>query len=519
MEKSSPRWNELTQAICYFLAKDMQPLDTVNDTGFRTMLKKFEPRYIPPDRKTLSTHYLPQLYRAETDRVKKLLDPISSYSCTTDMWTSRAQHAYISLTVHYLDDDFSLCNNLLAVKEFSETHTGSNIADELESMLQEWNLSLDGLTSFTTDNGINVANAIDMMGRIRVPCISHCLNLAVDKACSISDVSKALARCRRLVSHFNHSSKSSYLLKQKQEILSHPSHSLIQDVSTRWNSAYYMVSRVIEQQQPICATLLELKKTDLMPSENEFSSMETYVNIMKPLVKITEAIGGEKWVTISTVRPILFKLLSSHLVEAPNDTRLGKRMKHEMLIDLQKRYSDDTVLLLSQAAFLDPRIKSLSFLSLEERNKVMKAIENDALQIPDSTVNPLKPQEQEPLAKKRKGEYQLMNLIDDIIHSSQGNSQQSSKQSTQTALEKVQAEISRYSSEPNYVGDPLQWWKINANRYPVLIQLARKYLCIPATSVPSERVFSLAGHIVNKKRACLDPSSVNMFVFLAENLQ
>jgi hypothetical protein len=158
----------------------------------------------------------------------------------------------MSLTVHYLDNDFSLCNNLLAVKEFPESHTGRNIANEYELMLHEWNLSLGSLTSFTTDNGVNVAASIDLMGHTQVPCISLCLNLAVEKACCISDVSKALARCRRLVSHFNHSSKSSYLLKQKQESLSHPTHSLIQDVSTRWNSAYYMVSRVIEQQQPVC---------------------------------------------------------------------------------------------------------------------------------------------------------------------------------------------------------------------------------------------------------------------------
>ena len=263
MERSSPRWNDLTHSVCYFLAKDMQPIDTVNDLGFRTMLKKFEPRYVPPDRKTLSTNYLPRLYQAETDRVKKALSPVTSYACTTVMWTSRAKHAYISLTVHYLDEDYALCNNLLAVKEFPESHIGSNIADELESIITEWKLSLNNLTSFTTDNGSNVANAIDMMGHIRVPCISHCLNLAVEKACSISEVTKALARCRRLVSHFNHSSKSSYLLKQKQESLSHPTHSLLQDVSTRWNSAYYMVARVIEQQQPVCATLLELKKKQI----------------------------------------------------------------------------------------------------------------------------------------------------------------------------------------------------------------------------------------------------------------
>ena len=197
-------------------------------------------------------------------------------------------------------------------------------------------------------------------------------------------------------------------------------------------------------------------------------------------------------------------------------------MRHEMLIDLQKRYSDDIMLLLSQAAFLDPRLKTLPFLSLSERSEMMKAIERKAVEIVDSIETNLEPTtntREEPSEKRRKGEHQLMNLIDDIMHSVQDDLHQSSEQATLTAQEKVQAEISRYSLEPSYVGDPLKWWKANASRYPLLANLARKYLCIPATSVPSERVFSSAGHIVNKRRACLDPSSVNMLVFLAENLK
>ena len=43
--------------------------------------------------------------------------------------------------------------------------------------------------------------------------------------------------------------------------------------------------------------------------------------------------------------------------------------------------------------------------------------------------------------------------------------------------------------------DPLVWWKENQGHYPRLSMLARKYLCITATSSPSERVFSTGGDI------------------------
>ena len=46
--------------------------------------------------------------------------------------------------------------------------------------------------------------------------------------------------------------------------------------------------------------------------------------------------------------------------------------------------------------------------------------------------------------------------------------------------------------------DPLQWWKLNSNQYSVLSQVAKKYLCICASSSASECVFSTLGHIVSK---------------------
>jgi hypothetical protein len=42
-------------------------------------------------------------------------------------------------------------------------------------------------------------------------------------------------------------------------------------------------------------------------------------------------------------------------------------------------------------------------------------------------------------------------------------------------------------------------------------------LAIPATSAPSERVFSVAGNIVNKKRVRLKPDTVDLLIFLRGN--
>jgi len=62
---------------------------------------------------------------------------------------------------------------------------------------------------------------------------------------------------------------------------------------------------------------------------------------------------------------------------------------------------------------------------------------------------------------------------------------------------------------PDVNTNPLDWWRTNgAARYPQLVTLAVKYLGIPATSVPSERIFSKTGEILNRRRASLKPPNL-----------
>jgi len=89
---------------------------------------------------------------------------------------------------------------------------------------------------------------------------------------------------------------------------------------------------------------------------------------------------------------------------------------------------------------------------------------------------------------------------------------------TDEAAESTAEEFARFKAEKKLSDgeNPLMWWKTNEHRFPRLSQLAKNVLCVPATSVPCERLFSSAGYIVNKRRASLDPQTVNMLVCLRD---
>jgi hypothetical protein len=65
---------------------------------------------------------------------------------------------------------------------------------------------------------------------------------------------------------------------------------------------------------------------------------------------------------------------------------------------------------------------------------------------------------------------------------------------------------------------PLKWWKVHQNDFYFLSKLAMKYLSIPTTSAPSERVFSTAGLTIAKDRARLNPDRANELVFLHDSI-
>ncbi|CAG8461934.1 28550_t:CDS:2 [Racocetra persica] len=91
--------------------------------------------------------------------------------------------------------------------------------------------------------------------------------------------------------------------------------------------------------------------------------------------------------------------------------------------------------------------------------------------------------------------------------------------STPTPQTITEDELTKYLKEQiaHKTQDPLIWWKERRANFLLLSQLARKYLAVPAISVPSERLFSDAGALISARRTRLAPDLVNMMLFLKRN--
>ena len=514
LPSSSKKAKQLTDAVGYFIAKDMQPISVVQGSGFKHMLYCLEPRYQVPHRKTFMERVIPDLYKKVKASVIPSVTSADCYAITTDCWTSCANEAYIGVTFHTITTDWDLQHFVLENEELSEQHTAENLAEALTSILKQWKLEPSKLSGATVDNAANVHKAVaDILSWKCLGCFGHTINLCVKAGLNQSQVHTAVARCSRLVTFFRKSSRAAHVLSSKQDALGSPKHKLLKDVETRWNSTYDMVERVMEQQEPICATLIEQKRLDLLPKDTEFHLLEEVLKVLKPFKDITVQVSGENYVTISSILPLLDFVSQNTLKVTETDSLAIQKMKQEMTKNLESRYKDPVIqALLKLSSFVDPRFKSLPFLDEEEAEYVhddallemMKYISPDPEVEEETTSN--EPEEIEPPPKKAK--TAIGKLLGGVYGKSIGKKRMSIR-------EKAEKELRRYLEEPvlDIDDNVLEWWKKNHTLFPSISVTARQLMCIPATSTPSERLFSKAGNIITKKRASLDPENASLCLF------
>lgn len=82
--------------------------------------------------------------------------------------------------------------------------------------------------------------------------------------------------------------------------------------------------------------------------------------------------------------------------------------------------------------------------------------------------------------------------------------------------ENAKTELDKYLSEgieEDKEGfDLLGWWKLSSSRYPILSQMARNVLTIPASTVVSKNAFSAGGRVLDAYRTSLTPRMVQALI-------
>lgn len=413
-----------------------------------------------------------------------------------------------------------------------ERHSGANIMTWLEEVVAKFDILPTKIKAVVHDNGSNMVAAMRMLeekhGWASVRCTGHTLQLIVNNALKEPSISRAVGAARNLVEHFRRSELANTKLKVKQQQMSTPEHKLIQDVSTRWNSTYYMVERLLEQRWPVTATLSDPEVTprgkhyfDLKP--DQWVLLEELTQGLQPFECATLYLSGQEYATASCLPQLVKGLQRSVQQTLHFETSPGKAFLASAGKGITERWGSLKTISAERhnpivlSAAIDPRFRKLKFMAAEDGTRVQGTVEVLAIKEAKETgIHGCEQQQKKVSDPGRREKSALDNLLQsdtDSLSEEEEESQEDQK------IQMVRNEVQMYFAEPAIPKkeDPLRWWRENMGRFPTLSKLARSFLCIPATSTPSERIFSAAGNICSQKRASLSRDHVEMLTFLCLN--
>uniref|UniRef100_A0AAQ5X7Z0 HAT C-terminal dimerisation domain-containing protein n=2 Tax=Amphiprion ocellaris TaxID=80972 RepID=A0AAQ5X7Z0_AMPOC len=342
------------------------------------------------------------------------------------------------------------------------------------------------ISTIGTDSAANMLAAMRALPYEYIACNAHILQRSITICLDSSGVAGVLAKCLKTVGHFKQSPASTTELNQQQVALGKKSEQLMQDVPTRWNSTLAMVSRLLRNREAVQAMLDQQNNHRLViPTEAEWGKLQRLEVLLEPCRYATELLSGEAYVSCSVVLPA-FRHLDRVMDITDDDPAYVVKFKNAFQSDLAARRADANKTWFRGATAPDPRFKDLKCLPRGKREQVWTSLENMLQAAEPRRAATLQPstEDDEPAQKKRRSS---------LLLGSDSDSEEGGMES---------GELRCYRAEPSISIDdcPLQWWYAHSGAYEQLPVLACKYPASPATSVPCERLFSLAGHIVQKKK-------------------
>ncbi|MQL82114.1 hypothetical protein Taro_014588 [Colocasia esculenta] len=140
--------------LAHMLVMHEYPFSMVEHCGFVDFVKSLQPQFKMFTRNTHKEDCI-KLYEKEKDKMCKFFNKITfRVTLTADIWTSINMVGYISLTCHFIDDDWRLQKKILNFLSFEYPHSGEEIYKTIKKLLVDWNLDKK-LCSIVLDNALS----------------------------------------------------------------------------------------------------------------------------------------------------------------------------------------------------------------------------------------------------------------------------------------------------------------------------------------------------------------------------
>ena len=283
------------------------------------------------------------------------------------------------------------------------------------------------------------------------------------------------------------------------------------DVSTRWNSTYDMLVRALEQRH-IVSDVIYANKDDklikLLLKENDWDCVTGLIKVLQPFKEATLLCSkSASSLMITNVIP-LYNYCSDMLKISLRQFNLDDDIYVGIEAGIQKldHYYDKISPMVGIALILDPTLKrdflrsGLGWtrewiLSVEESFQSSFLFYKGTADTVSSTASD----------ENVEDENQIVSYENYL------------KRKRNSVSGDLPSEYDRYLSLPllsRTNADILQFWKANTFNFPTLAAMAKDYLTVQASSVPSERAFSSGTDLVTPNRCSMGGNVIEMTQFL-----
>lgn len=388
--------------------------------GFKKFVNLLDPKYVLPSKTTLRDTIQKKLYLEGVNKLKDILNNIEFLAITSDCWTSLASESYISVTCHFIDENFQLKNAILHTKKLDSRHTGENMANALSEIFTEWNIQKK-ISCIVTDNAANALKMCQILKIKNLPCFAHSLNLVVQDNLDMPVVKDTIKKCKEIVTFIKNSNIAADTFQKEQETCD-KQYKLIQEVKTRWNSTLYMLKRIVDTADALNRTLLKSKKAPSPITAEEMIILKDLIKCLDIFEDATNKVSGATYVTVSLIIPITFGIYCNLTDLVKNlSSEEGKSFGLSLIESVKQRlFPYETRTIPRIATILDPRFKKEGFRSTENANQAAIFMEQEMNSMMKSIPIQEKTGREETAAKKSLFSF-IDQKIDEKVKSAQAD--------------------------------------------------------------------------------------------------